>query len=201
MSISANDVKALRERTGAGMMDCKKALIECEGEVEKAIDWLRTKGLAKAAKRAGRSTAQGLIHSYIHTGGKIGVLLELNCESDFVARTDDFNKLAHELCVHIAASNPLFVDRERVDQQVLEHEREIARAQALESGKPANVVEKMVEGRMGKWLAEVCLVDQPFVKDPDKKVGDLLAEAFAKMGEAMSIRRFVRWQIGESLPE
>ncbi|MDP8256946.1 MAG: translation elongation factor Ts [Candidatus Alcyoniella australis] len=201
MSISVTDVKSLRERTGAGMMDCKKALVECEGELEKAIDWLRTKGLAKAAKRAGRSTAQGVIHSYIHTGGKIGVLLELNCESDFVARTDDFIELAKQLAIHIAASNPLFISKEDVDPKVLAHERDIARAQAIEDGKPEKIIDKIADGRVDKWTKEVCLLDQPFVKDPDKTVGDLLAEAFSKIGEAMSIRRFVRWQVGEQLPE
>ena len=194
--VTAAMVKELRERTGAGMMDCKKALVETGGEMEAAIDALRKKGLASAAKKAGRATSDGLVVSYIHAGGKIGVLLEINCETDFVARTDDFQQLAHDLSLHVAASQPRFIGRDEVTAEVLEREKKIHREQALESGKPEHIVERIVEGRMGKFFAENCLLEQPFVKDPDMKVEDVLKAAIGKLGENMRICRFARFQLG-----
>ena len=189
-------VKELRERTGAGMMDCKNALVETGGDVEAALDALRKKGLASAARKAGRATSDGLVVSYIHAGGKIGVLLEINCETDFVARTDDFQQLAHDLSLHVAASQPRFIGRDEVTADVLEREKRIHREQAIESGKPEHIVDRIVEGRMGKFFGENCLLEQPFVKDTDRKVEDVLKEAIAKLGENMRICRFARFQLG-----
>lgn len=197
--ITAGMVKELRERSGAGMMDCKKALTEMDGNIEKAIDYLREKGLAAAAKKAGRVAAEGTVESYIHAGGKIGVMLELNCETDFVAKTDDFKALAKDIAMHIAASNPVCISREEVPVDSLNHEREILRAQALNEGKPEKIVEKMVEGRIEKYYKEVCLLEQPFVKDPDKTIKDLVTANIAKIGENITIRRFARFQLGEGI--
>ena len=199
MQVTAQMVKELRERTGAPMMDCKTALTETQGEIEKAIDFLRKKGMASAAKKAGRATAEGAVVSYIHAGGKIGVLLEVNCETDFVARTDDFQALTRDLALHIAAAEPRFVGREEVTPEVLERERAIYRDQAAASGKPANVVEKIVEGKMEKFYSESVLLEQPFVKDPDVKVSDLVAQCIGKLGENIRVRRFSRFKLGEGL--
>ncbi|HXV14035.1 MAG TPA: translation elongation factor Ts [Candidatus Krumholzibacteria bacterium] len=197
MEISANLVKNLRERTGAGMMDCKKALEESAGDVEKAIEFLRIRGLSKAAKKAGRETSEGLVVSYIHPGNRIGVLLEVNCETDFVARTDDFQNLVKNLAMHIAAAAPLGVTREDIPADLLAKEKEVFRAQALEEGKPAAVVDKIVQGRIDKFYAEAALMDQVYVKDNDKKVSDLLGEAIAKLGENIKVARFARFQLGQ----
>ncbi len=195
--ITAAMVKELRERTNAGMMDCKKALQECGGDMEKAVDYLRQKGLAVAAKRAGRATSEGVVQSYIHAGNKLGVMVEVNCETDFVAKTDQFIEFARNIAMHIAATNPLCIKREDAPQDVLDKEREIYRNQALESGKPEHIVDKIVEGRIEKYLKEICLLEQPYVKNPDLTIQDLLNELVAKMGENISIRRFVRYQVGE----
>lgn len=196
--ISAAMVKGLREKTGAGIMDCKEALAGCDADMDKAVESLRKKGLATAAKRAGRALSEGVIHSYIHTGGKLGVLVEVNCETDFVAKTDDFLELAKNLAMHIAATNPLGLRAEDVPAEVVEKEREIYRAQALESGKPEKVVEKIVEGKVSKFFKECSLMDQPYVRNPEMTVADLLNEAIAKIGENITVKRFVRFQIGES---
>jgi elongation factor Ts len=197
--ITAEMVKELRERTGAGMMDCKKALVETGGDMEKAIDFLREKGLAAAAKRAGRVAAEGLIESYIHGAGRIGVLLELNCETDFVAKTDEFKALAKDIAMQIAASNPSFVRREEVPAEIIEHEREVLRAQAINEGKPANIAEKMVEGRVEKYYKDVCLMEQAFIRDPDITISRLITDKISKIGENISIRRFTRYQLGEGI--
>ena len=197
--ISASDVKSLRERTGAGMMDCKNALSEANGDVEKAIDLLREKGLAAAVKKSGRIAAEGIVDSYIHMGGKIGVMLEVNCETDFVAKTPEFKAFVHDIAMHIAAANPTYVSEYEVSEADLEKEREIFTAQALNEGKPANIVEKMVEGRLKKFKKEICLLEQPFVKEPDKTIKDIVTEQVAKIGENISIRRFVRFEMGEGL--
>lgn len=197
--ISASMVKELRERTGAGMMDCKKALTETNGDVEKAIAYLREKGLAAAAKKAGRIATEGVVETYVHAGGRIGVMLELNCETDFVAKTDDFQALAKDIAMHIAAAKPEYLNSEEVPADVIENERNILRAQALNEGKPEKIVEKMVEGRVAKFYKDVCLVDQPFVKDPDKTISGLITEKIAKIGENISIRRFVRYELGEGM--
>ncbi|KEO82963.1 translation elongation factor Ts [Tumebacillus flagellatus] len=199
MSISAALVKELRERTGAGMMDCKKALVETNGDLEKAIDFLREKGLAAAAKKSGRIAAEGIVESYIHAGGKIGVLLEVNCETDFVAKNEGFRNFVKDIAMHIAAAKPLFLTRDEVSQETIEHEKEILRAQALNEGKPANIVDKMVEGRVSKYFKENCLLEQEFVKDPDKTIETLVKEQIATIGENINIRRFVRWEMGEGL--
>lgn len=199
MAISAKDVSALRAQTGAGMMDCKKALTEVGGDMEKAVEWLRKKGLSAAQTKAGRVAAEGAVASYIHAGGKIGVLLEVNCETDFVARNEDFQDFVKDVCMHIAASNPTYVSRDEVPADVVSKEKEILAAQARESGKPDAVVEKMVEGRIGKFFKEICLLEQPFVKDPDKTVEQLLNEKVAKIGEKIVVRRFVRWALGEGI--
>jgi elongation factor Ts len=195
--ISAGAVRELREKTGAGMMDCKKALAEVAGDVEKAIDFLRAKGLAGAAKRAGRSTDEGLVYSYIHPGGRVGVLVEVNCESDFVARTDDFVTLCKDLAMHIAATNPVSVARGGFDPELLEREIAIFKQQAAESGKPPEIVEKMVKGRVEKLYKERVLLEQPFVKDPNQSIEDHVKSAIAKLGENINLRRFVRFQLGE----
>lgn len=199
MTISAEQVKRLREKTGAGMMDCRNALAETEGNEEKAIDELRKKGLASAAKKSGRATKEGQVTSYIHAGGKIGVLLEVNCETDFVAKTEEFQRFVHDICLHIAAANPQFVRREEVDERVLESEKAIYRSQAAESGKPAEVVEKIVVGKLDKFFKEICLSEQSYVKDPDKSINDIVTAIVAKLGENISIRRFARFQLGEEL--
>ena len=196
---TAQDVVALRNRTNAGMMDCKKALTECNGDMEKAVEYLREKGIATAAKKAGRIAAEGIFDSYINMGGKVGVLLEVNCETDFVARGDQFKELVHDIALQIAASNPLYLTKEDVPSDVIEHEKEILRAQALEEGKPANIVDKMVEGRIKTYYDENCLVCQKFVKDPSKTVEQLVVEATATIGEKISIRRFVRFEMGEGI--
>lgn len=197
--ITAEMVKVLRERTGAGMMDCKKALTETEGDMEKAVDFLREKGLAAAAKRAGRIAAEGVVEAYIHGAGRIGVMLELNCETDFVAKTDDFKALAKDLAMQVAASNPGYVRREEVPAEIIAHEREVLKAQAMNEGKPANIAEKMVEGRIEKFYKENCLMEQPFIKDPDTTVTQLITAQIAKIGEHISVRRFVRYQLGEGI--
>jgi elongation factor Ts len=197
--ISAASVKELREKTGAGMMDCKNALVECGGDMEKAVDVLREKGLAAVAKKAGRIAAEGVVESYVHMGGKIGVLVELNCETDFVAKTDIFKELARDIAMQIAASNPLYITKDEVAQADIEKEKEILRAQALNEGKPEKIVDKMVEGRIEKYYKEVCLMEQPFVKDPDKTVTDLINEKTLKIGEKINIRRFTRYALGEGL--
>jgi len=199
MKITAGMVKDLRERTGAGMLDCKNALQESEGDMDKAIELLRKKGLAAAAKKAGRVAAEGAVGSYIHAGGKIGVLVEVNCETDFVARTDEFQELIRDIAMHIAAAEPRFVSRDEVTPEVLETERRIYKEQALESGKPENVIERIVEGKLGKFYAEAVLLEQPFVKDPDKTIEQILAERVAKIGENIQVRRFARFKMGEGL--
>lgn len=196
MNITSQMVKDLRDKTGAGMMDCKKALSENSGDMEKAIDFLRQKGLAVAAKRAGRATSEGVIETYIHAGGKLGVMVELNCETDFVAKTDDFREFARDVAMHIAAANPVSLNREDVPADIVERERQIYVQQALDSGKPANIVEKMVTGKIDRFLAEVCLLEQQFVKNPEKTIQDMLTELVGKMGENVSIRRFARFQVG-----
>ena len=196
-NISAAQVKELREKTGAPMMDCKNALTESKGDMEGAIVYLRKRGIASAAKKATRVTSEGSVSSYIHAGGKIGVLLEVNCESDFVARTDDFKELTHDISMHIAASDPKFVRREDVTAADFEREKEIYRAQAAATGKPANVVEKIVEGKMEKFYEEVCLLDQPFIKDQTISVSQLIATKIGKLGENISVRRFARFKVGD----
>ena len=196
--ISATMVKQLREKTGSGMMDCKKALAECNGDMEKAVDFLRKKGLATAQKRAGRAMTEGAINAYIHMGGKLGVLVEINCETDFVARNEDFKEFSKNIAMHIAASNPLGIRPEDVPQDIIDKEKDIYRAQAAEMGKPENVVEKIVEGKIQKFFKDNCLLNQPYVRDPDITVSDLLNELIAKIGENITIKRFVRYQIGES---
>ena len=197
--ITAALVKELRERTGAGMMDCKKALAATEGDMDKAIDFLREKGLAAAAKKAGRIAAEGLVESYIHGGGRIGVLVEVNCETDFVAKTDAFKTLVKDIAMHIAAANPSYLRREEVPTAELEHEKMVLSEQARNEGKPEKIIEKMVTGRIEKYYKEVCLLEQPFVKDPDKTISDLITESIAKIGENISIRRFTRYQLGEGI--
>ena len=196
MSISAQQVKDLREKTAAGMMDCKKALEECKGDMEKAVDWLRQKGLAKAAKKAGRSTEQGVIGSYVHSTGKIGVLVEIKCETDFVARTEAFREFAKNIAMQVAAAAPLALDAASLDPALVEREREIYRQKAREEGKPDAIVEKIAEGAVKKYYKEVCLLEQPFIKDDKKTVQDLLNEAIAAVGENMAIGRFTRMQLG-----
>jgi len=197
--ITAQMVKELRERTGAGMMDCKNALNDCQGNMEQAVDALRKKGLAAAAKKAGRITAEGAVGSYIHGGGKLGVLVEVNCETDFVARTDQFQELVRDIAMHIAAAEPKFVRREEVTPEVLERERAIFQDQALASGKPANVVEKIVQGKMEKYYSEFVLLEQPFVKNPDVTIAQLIAEKVGKIGENIQVRRFMRYKLGEGI--
>ena len=198
---TAKDVMALREMSGAGMMDCKRALVETDGDMDKAMEYLREKSLAATAKKASRIAAEGIVDSYIHMGGKIGVLLEVNCETDFVAKTDDFKQLVHDIAMHIAASNPTYITKEEVDQAEIEHEKKILREQAMNEPKPkpAAIIEKMVEGRIEKYYKEVCLLEQPLVKDPDKTVGEMVSAAIAKIGEKISVRRFVRYEMGEGL--
>ena len=196
MNITSQMVKELREKTNAGMMDCKKALTDTDGDMEKAVDLLRQKGLAVAAKRAGKETREGVIEAYIHAGGKIGVMVEVACETDFVAKTDDFKAFARNIAMHVAAVNPLALSRDEVSAEVLQREKDIYINQALESGKPQQIAEKMVAGKMEKFLAEVCLLEKKYVKNPDLSVQDLLNELVAKMGENISIKKFARFQIG-----
>ena len=199
MAITAEMVKDLRERTGAGMMDCKKALSETNGDIEKAIDYLREKGLAAAAKKAGRVAAEGVVESYIHGNGRIGVLVEINCETDFVASNPEFKEFCHDVAMQIAAAAPECVRREELDPELLEREKEVQRAKIINEGKPANMVDKIVEGKIEKYYKEVCLLEQPFVKDPDKTIQQLMTEKIAKIGENISIRRFARFVVGEGI--
>ena len=199
MAVSASDVKALREATGAGMMDCKKALTEADGNMEKATEILREKGLAAAAKKSGRIAAEGVVASYIHMGGRIGVLVEVNCETDFVAKTDQFQSFVRDIAMQIAASNPLYLSSEEVPQDTIDKEKEILRIQAINEGKPEKIVNNMVEGRIKKYFKEVCLLDQTFVKDPDKSIADYVKEQIAALGENITIRRFTRYEMGEGL--
>jgi len=195
--IKAEHVKELRERTGSGMMECKKALTETSGDIEKAIVYLRERGLAAAAKKAGRTAKDGKIEAYIHPGSKLGVLIEINCETDFVAKTDEYQDLCHEIAMQIAAADPGYVDRNQVPEQVLEQEKEIARTQALSEGKPEKVIAKIVEGRLEKFYQTVCLLEQPYIRDPNRTVRDLLNEAISRLGENIVISRFVRFRLGE----
>ncbi len=200
MEIPIELVKDLRQRTGAGIVDCKVALEEAKGNIEEAIDYLRKKGLAKAAKKAGRIATEGLVASYIHPGGKIGVLVEINCETDFVAKTEEFQTFVKNMAMHIAAANPQYIRREDIPPDVLEKEKQIYRMQALESGKPEKVIDKIVEGKMERFYSEVCLLEQTYIRDPDLTVKDVLDAMIAKVGENINIRRFVRFQLGEGLP-
>jgi elongation factor Ts len=198
MNISATQVKELREKTGAPMMDCKQALTEAKGDMEQAVVVLRKKGVSVAAKKATRLTSEGSVASYIHAGGKIGVLVEINCESDFVARTEDFKELVHDIAMHVAASDPKFVRKEDVTPEAYEREKDIYRAQAIASGKPANIAEKMVEGKMAKFYEEVCLLEQPFIKDQAMSIAQLIAAKIGKLGENIAVRRFARFKVGEA---
>jgi elongation factor Ts len=197
--ISAALVKELRDRTGAGMMDCKKALNQVNGDLEKAADYLREKGLAAAAKKTGRITAEGLVEAYIHGGGRIGVLVEVNCETDFVAKTDQFKTLVRDIAMQVAASKPEYVRREEVPAGVIEKEKEILAAQAANEGKPEKIIQRMVEGRLEKFFKEICLIEQPYIRNPDITVSQLLTENIARIGENISIRRFARYELGEGL--
>jgi len=197
MEITAASVQALRKATGVGMMDCKRALTEAKGDAEKATEILRKKGTMRAAKRQDRETREGLIHSYIHTGGKIGALVELNCETDFVARTDEFQQLAKDIAMHIAATNPDFISRKEVPADLVEKEKEIYSEQVAQSGKPEKVLDKIVKGRLEKYYQEVCLLEQAFIKNPDTSVGQLVQETAAKVGENIQVRRFARFQLGQ----
>jgi elongation factor Ts len=208
-TISAEMVKQLREKTGSGIMDCKQALTESDGDLEKAVEFLRKKGLATAAKRAGRAMSEGIVQSYIamsegivqsyiHMGGKLGVMVEVNCETDFVAKNEDFQEFARNMAMHIAASNPLGITPEDIPQEIINKEMEIYRAQAKELGKPDNIVDKIAEGKLNKFIKDNCLLNQPYVRDPDKTVADLLNELIAKIGENITVKRYVRFQLGES---
>jgi elongation factor Ts len=197
--VDASTVKELRERTGAGMMDCKRVLVETEGNIEKAIEVLREKGLAAAAKKAGRIASEGIVEAYIHGGGRIGVLIEVNSETDFVAKNADFRTFVKDMAMQVAATNPMYVSRDQVDQAVIEKEKEIFRQQAINEGKPEKIVDKMVEGRVEKYYKEICLLEQPFVKDTDMTVQVVLNSMIAKIGENISIRRFTRYEMGEGL--
>lgn len=197
--MSAESIKELRAMTGAGFLDCKKALEQMDGDIEKAASYLREKGLAAAAKKSGRITAEGSVGSYIHGNGRIGVLVEVNCETDFVAKTDDFKELVHDICMHVAASNPKYVSKEQVEPAVLEKEKQILLSQAANEGKKPEIAEKIVSGRLDKFINEICLLEQPFVKDPDMTVGQLVQHKVAQFGENISIRRFVRFEMGEGL--
>lgn len=198
-NISASDTMKLRQMTGSGLMDCKKALTDANGDFDKAVEILKERGLAKAVKKAGRIAAEGVVSSYIHMGGKIGVLVEVNCETDFVAKTEGFLTFVKDIAMHIAASNPKYVRKEEVDAAEVQEQKTLLLKQAMAEGKPQNIAEKMVEGRLKKFYEEICLLEQPFVKDQDKKVQDVLTEMIAKIGENISIRRFVRYEMGEGL--
>lgn len=197
MAISAKTVKELRDKTNAGMMDCKKALEEASGDLEKAVEILREKGIAKAAKKSGRTTNEGLVASYIHPGDKLGVLVEINCETDFVAKTDDFKGLVHDIAMQIAAANPLVVQREDIEEEIIEKEKEIYRNQAINEGKPEKILDKIVDGKLEKYYKEVCLLEQPFIRDQDKTITDLLHEAISTLGENITVKRFARYRLGE----
>jgi elongation factor Ts len=197
MEVSLEKVKLLREKTSAGIMDCKKALSESSGDIDEAVEYLRKRGIAKAAKFASRKAGEGMIHSYIHPGSRVGVLLEVNCETDFVARTDDFKELVNDLALQIAAAAPMALTREDLDRQVVEKEKEIYRSQAVEEGRPEKVIDKVVEGRLAKFFEEACLLEQPFIKDPDKKVADLIGEVSGKVGENLVVRRYARFELGQ----
>jgi elongation factor Ts len=199
MEIGSDRVKELRQRTGAGVMDCKAALQEAKGDIEAAIDYLRRKGLSAAAKKAGRVATEGQVTSYIHAGGKLGVLVEINCETDFVARTEDFQNFTKNIAMHIAAANPQYIRREEVPPEVLEREKEIYRTQALESGKPEKVIGKIVEGKVERFFSEVCLLEQTYIKDTERTTKEVVDEMVAKLGENIAIRRFARFQLGEGL--
>ena len=197
MAIDANIVKKLRDKTGAGMMDCKNALTESNGDLDGAIDFLRKSGVAKAQKKGSRATKEGLVYSYIHAGGRLGVMIEVNCETDFVAKTDGFVELAHNLAMQVAATNPIALDKDSVSDEIVSKEMEIYTEQAKSSGKPDNIVEKMVEGRLSKFFQENCLMEQTYIKDPDKKINDLMTETIATLGENITISRFIRFAVGE----
>ena len=197
MEVSANMVKQLREKTGAGFMDCKKALAETGGDVEKAVDYLRKRGVAAAAKKADRVVTDGAVGAYVHPGGKVGVLLEINCETDFVARNAEFQALLKDMAMQVAAANPRYVRREEVSAEESEREKSIYRQQALETGKPEKVIEKIIEGKMERFYSEVCLLEQPFIKDPDRKVSAVINDAIARLGENIQVRRFARYHLGE----
>jgi len=199
--VEGNLVKELRQRTGAGIMDCKGALEENDGDIEKAIEHLRKRGLAKAAKKTGRTIKEGLVGSYIHAGGKIGVLLEVNCETDFVARTEEFQTLVKDVAMQVAASNPLYLNRNHVPAEVIEKEKDILRTQAVDSGKPEKVIDRIVEGRLEKFFSEACLIDQPFIKNPDQTIQEMLNEAISRIGENIAVGRFVRYQLGETVED
>ena len=201
MSFTAKEVKALRDATNAGMMDCKKALTETGGDFEKAATWLREKGIAAAAKRADRAASEGRVESYIHMGGKIGVMVEINCETDFVAKTEEFQSFCRDICLQICSASPQWVSREDVSQEAVDAEMEVYKAQALELGKPENICARIAEGKMKKWYTQVCLLEQDFVKDSDRKIEDLMKELSGKLGEKLEIRRFVRYQLGEASAE
>jgi elongation factor Ts len=198
MNIDAKLVKTLRDRTGAGMMDCKKALVESDGDIDSAIDFLRKSGIAKAEKKGTRETKEGLVYSYIHSGGRLGVLVELNCETDFVAKTDGFIELAHNIAMQIAATNPVSLDRDAVSKELIDREKEIYLDQAKKEGKPESIIEKMVVGRINKFYQESCLMEQTYIKDQDKKVSDILSQTISTLGENISINRYIRFAIGES---
>ncbi len=197
MTISAKTVKELRDKTGAGMMDCKKALTETDGDIDKAINYLREKGIAKAAKRAGRETAEGVIYSYIHPGSKLGVLVEVDCETDFVARNEDFQAFAKDIAMQIAAANPIAIRREDIDQKMIDQEKEIYRQQALNEDKPEKIIDKIVDGKLEKYFAETCLLEQAFVKDNDRTIKSILNDIIAKIGENITIKRFARFMLGQ----
>ena len=199
MEITANLVKELRDKTGSGFMDCKKALNETAGKVEEAVEYLRKKGLAAASKRAEKAVQEGIIGSYIHQGGKIGVLAEVNCETDFVAKTDDFQTLVRDIAMQVAASNPLYIDRDEIPEDLLEKEKDILRAQALESGKPEKFVDRIVDGRLEKFFSEVCLLEQPFIKEAEKSVRDHINSNISKLGENIKVKRFIRYKLGEEV--
>ena len=199
MPVSASDIKELREMTGAGMLDCKKALEESLGEKDKAVEWLRKKGLSKAAKKAGRVAAEGSVSSYIHGEGRVGVLLEINCETDFVAKNEDFQNFTKDIAMHIAALNPQFILVDEIDGETRKKEADILKAKAIEEGKNPNFLDKILEGQLKKWAASICLMDQPFVKNPDQTVSEYLTATIAKIGENIVIRRFVRFELGEGI--
>ena len=199
MNITASQVKELRNKTGAGMMDCKNALVHSDGEINKAIDYLRKTGVSKAEKKGSRDTKEGLVYSYIHAGGKLGVIIELNCETDFVASNIDFKNLAHDLSMHIAATNPISINKDTIDQSIIDREKEIYTEQAKSEGKPDKIIEKMVNGRLLKFFQETCLLEQTFIKDQEKRVSDLITESISKLGENITIRRFIRYAIGEDI--
>ena len=199
MNITASQVKELRNKTGAGMMDCKNALVHSDGEISKAIDYLRKTGVSKAEKKGSRDTKEGLVYSYIHAGGKLGVIIELNCETDFVASNIDFKNLAHDLSMHIAATNPISINKDTIDQSIIDREKEIYIDQAKSEGKPDKIIEKIVDGRLLKFFQETCLLEQTFIKDQEKRVSDLITESISKLGENITIRRFIRYAIGEDI--